>query len=73
MSNVNDHRRKGSVLFRVRDKHLYHSFGSLDLDELFLHLDTFKGFASDQKTQAKGLYRQKGQLCANVGLAGEYG
>src|SRR5882724_13041094 len=42
--HVNDHGRKGSVLFRVRDKRLHHSCASLDLDELFLHPDTFKGF-----------------------------
>src|SRR4029434_10100045 len=53
--HVNDNGRKWSVLFRVRDKGVHDSFASLDLDELLLHLDTFKGFASHQNTR-QGLY-----------------
>jgi hypothetical protein len=42
------------VLFGVCDKRLHYSFGSLDLDELFLHLDAFRVFASAAaKTHAK--------------------
>ena len=62
--HVNDHRRKWSVLFRVRDKRLHHSFASLDLDELLLHLDTFKGFCKPSKTHAK-VYICKGLARAN--------
>src|SRR5215831_6733612 len=42
--HVNNHGRKKSVLRRMRDKYLHHSFGSLDIDELFEHLGTSKSF-----------------------------
>ena len=58
--HVKDHRRKGSVLFRVCDKGLHHSFGSLDLDELFLHLGAFRGFVIDHKTHAKSICKRPG-------------
>jgi hypothetical protein len=36
--HIENYGRKGSVLFRVRNKRFHHPFGSFDLDEFFLHL-----------------------------------
>jgi hypothetical protein len=48
------------VLFGVCDKRLHYSLGSLDLDELFLHLDAFRGFCKrSRKNPRQGLYMQR--------------